>query len=56
MQRGPLTDIAGAVPKEVDGHLICTLFPKHLLQQPRVASRNSQNTDIAESGMTMQIH
>ncbi len=38
MQGGSLTDIAGSVPEEVDGHLVGILFPQHLLQHPRAAS------------------
>ena len=53
MQRGRLTDIAGSVPKEVDGHLVGILFPQHLLQHATAASPPSQGHGNAESGPVM---
>ena len=54
MQGGMLTNIAGSVPKEVDGHLVGILFPQHLLQHPKTASTPSQGHAYAESGLIMQ--
>ena len=44
MQRGLLTDIAGTIPEEVDGHLIRPLFPKHLLQHPKATLLSAKDT------------
>ena len=54
MQGGSLTDIAGSVPEEVDGHLVCILFSQHLLQHPTAALLNSQGSSHAESSLVMQ--